>query len=84
MPVVRKGAGLRRGWMDRSIDGQGREESKRLSGGRERRGAGIPKSVFHHGSYDLAFTRQLYQLGSQSPTATEQETRVLYLSCTYS
>jgi hypothetical protein len=26
--------------MDRSIDGQGREESKRLSGGRERRGAG--------------------------------------------
>jgi hypothetical protein len=35
----RKGAGLWSGWMDRSIDGQGREENKRLSGGRERRAA---------------------------------------------
>ena len=40
VPAARKGAGLRRGWMDGSIDGQGREESKRLSGGRERKGAG--------------------------------------------
>ncbi len=40
LPAVRKGADLRRGWLDRSIYGQGREENKRLIGGRERRGTG--------------------------------------------
>ncbi len=35
--AARKGADLRRGWIDGSMD---REESKRSSGGREGRGAG--------------------------------------------
>ena len=40
-PAARKGAGLRRGWIDGSMD---REESKRSSGGREGLGAGKIRS----------------------------------------